>query len=92
VPWTVSAGPVDYADPGVDGHGWLWELQRNDESHRVFVQVSGTAFAVSQGLASDTELAIATLGGSEIEKILEYDELPRLINCTTQGCVVVEQT
>jgi len=90
VTWTIVGGPVDHAEPGVDGRGWLWEIKRGDDVRRVFVQVSGTAFAVSQGLAPETELAIATRGGSELDKILEEDEPPRLVSCTTAGCAASE--
>jgi hypothetical protein len=86
VPWNVVGGPLDHAQPGVDGRGWIWELQRGDEVRRVFVQISGTAFAVSRGLAADTQAAIATRGGSEVDKAARLDEPPRIISCTTYGC------
>ncbi len=84
--WAVVGGPIDHAEPGVDGRGWIWELQRGDETRRVFVQVSGTAFAVTRGLASDTGAAIATRGGSEVDKAAHLEEPPRVISCTTVGC------
>lgn len=84
--WRVVGGPLDHAEPGVDGRGWIWELQKEDQVRRVFVQVSGTAFAVSRGLAPDTEAAIATRGGSEIDKAARLDDPPRMISCTTIGC------
>jgi hypothetical protein len=84
--WNVVGGPLDHAEPGVDGHGWIWELQRGEEVRRVFVQVSGTAFAVSRGLAHDVEAAIATRGGSEVDKAARLDDPPRMISCTTAGC------
>jgi hypothetical protein len=56
----------------------------------VFVQVSGTALAVSRGLAADTEQAIATRGGSEVDKATRMESPPRVINCTTVGCVVID--
>lgn len=84
--WVVVGGPLDHAEPGVDGRGWIWEIQRGDEVRRVFVQVSGTALAVRSGLAADTEAAIATRGGSEIDKVARLDDPPRVVSCTTLGC------
>ena len=56
----------------------------------VFVQIAGTAWSVhkagGQGLASDTREAIATEGRSEVERVLNGDEPPRMIGCTTYGC------
>jgi hypothetical protein len=84
--WEVVGGPIDHAEPGVDARGWLWELRRGDEVRRLFVEVSGTALAVSRGLSSDTELAIATRGGSEVDKVVRTDDPPRRILCSTSGC------
>jgi hypothetical protein len=80
------AGPIEHAEPGVDGHGWLWELRRGDDVRRVFVQVSGTAFALATGLAAETDAAIATRGGSEVDKVAHLEDPPRVISCTTAGC------
>jgi hypothetical protein len=88
--WRITAGPIDHAEPGYDGRGWLWELSRDDEHRRVFVQVSGTALAVSSGLATETEVAITTSGASEVEKLLDTDDPPRMVVCTTEGCDPVE--
>jgi hypothetical protein len=90
VEWEVVGGPIDHAEPGVDGSGWVWVLRRGEEVRHVFVQISGPALAVSRGLAADTEQAIATRGGSEIDKAARMESLPRLINCTTVGCAVVD--
>jgi hypothetical protein len=90
VPWAIAGGPLDHAEPGYDGRGWLWELRRGEEYRRVFVQISGTALAVSSGLASETRLAIATRGASEVEKVLAADEPPRMVSCTTAGCAAVD--
>ena len=84
--WDVSSGPVDHAEPGVDARGWLWELRRGADMRRIFVEVSGTAFAVSRGLAADTERAIATRGGSEVDKAARTEDPPRRIRCSTLGC------
>lgn len=86
MPWTITAGPLDHAEPGVDGRGWLWEIQRGDEARRVFIEVSGTALASTKGLARDTKFAIATRGASLIDELLELEDPPRLIKCSTAGC------
>ena len=38
--WAIVGGPVDHAEPGYDGRGWLWELRRGEAYRRVFVQIS----------------------------------------------------
>jgi hypothetical protein len=91
MPWEITGQIGPHAEPGYDGHGWLWELTReNRPARRVFVQIAGTAWAVHDrggvGLASDTAQAIATEGRSEVERLLNDEEPPRMIGCTTVGC------
>lgn len=86
MPWAITGGPLDHAEPGYDGRGWLWEIRQGDEYRRVFVQISGSALASSRGLAGETERAIATRGASEVEKVLAEDDPPRMIGCSTLGC------
>jgi len=90
VAWTVIEGPIDHAEPGYDGRGWLWGLRKGDQFRRVFVQISGTALAVRGGVASDTKAAMVTRGASEVDKVLGLAEPPRMISCTTAGCAPVE--
>jgi hypothetical protein len=88
--WTAEQiGPHNEAD--YDGHGWLWELHRGEgpkaESRRVFVQVSGTAFAVAAAtLAKDTRAAIESEGRSEVERVAQRADPPRRVHCTRHGC------
>lgn len=89
--WEISGQIGPHTEPGYDGHGWLWELTQEDrEARRVFVQVSGSAWAVHEaggaGLSSDTREAIATEGRSMVEQVLADDEPPRMIGCSTDGC------
>jgi hypothetical protein len=86
--WEINGQVGPHAEPGYDGHGWLWELvQEGRQARRVFVQVSGTAWAVDpESLASETRRAIETEGRSEVEKVLGEDEPPRMIGCDTHKC------
>lgn len=84
--WDVVGGPIDHVEPGVDARGWVWVLMRGAEVRRVFVEVSGTALAASRGLAAATEHAIATRGGSEVDKVARTDDPPDRIRCSTTGC------
>jgi hypothetical protein len=86
VRWQITAGPIDHSEPGVDGLGWLWEIARDDEYRRVFVEVSGTAFASRLGIANDTVDAIATKGGSVVDTLLRLEDPPRIVKCSTAGC------
>ena len=84
--WMVAGGPTDYAEPGVDGRGWIWEISRGEDYRRVFVEVSGTALASSEGLADETAEAIATRGGSVVDRLLSMEDPPRVMKCSTLGC------
>jgi hypothetical protein len=65
----------------------LWEIERDDEARRVLVEISRSALASSgRSLPGDTEAAIATEGHSELVSILNMDDPPRVISCTTAGC------
>jgi hypothetical protein len=86
VTWVVVGGPIGHAEPGVDGRGWLWEIKRCDDYRRVFVEVSGTALAAGGGIAEDTVRAIATEGGSVVDALLDQDDPPRVVKCSTHGC------
>jgi hypothetical protein len=72
---------------GADASGWLWEVQRDGEPKRVLVEVSGTARAVAEHtLPDETREAIRTQGESEVRKVLEMEEPPRIVKCGTAGC------
>jgi hypothetical protein len=90
--WEVVGGPIDHAEAGVDARGWLWELRRGDEVRRIFVQVSGTALASAlESIASDTASAIATQGGSEVDKASRLEDPPRVVSCSTLGCTPADR-
>jgi hypothetical protein len=83
---------------GVDAHGWLWEIRRGPEwpenvVRRVLVEVSGSAWKVDPStLADDTAAAIRSEGQSEVERVLDLEEPPQIILCTTVGCSPREHT
>jgi hypothetical protein len=85
--WQIVANLGRYARSGFDASGWLWEIERGDESKRVLVEISRTAFASTQAsLAEDTRAAIASEGQSEVAKVLGLEDPPRVIVCSTSGC------
>jgi hypothetical protein len=92
VTWELDAQVGPQARSGVDAHGWLWEIRRGEEwptgdVRRVLVEVSGTAWAVNRTtLPDDTVQAIDTEGESEVRKVLDLEEPPRIIQCGTGGC------
>lgn len=85
--WQIVDNLGPYARSGFDASGWLWEIERGDQAKRVLVEITGTALASSEGsLPEDTRVAIETQGQSEVTKILEFEEPPRVIVCSTTGC------
>jgi hypothetical protein len=85
--WEIIANLGRYARSGFDADGWLWEIQRGDEAKRVLVEISRSALtSTDAGLPQDTRDAIATEGQSEVAKVLDVEEPPRVIVCTTSGC------
>jgi hypothetical protein len=89
MPWEIAGQIGPHSEPGTDGHGWLWELHRgeepNIEARRVFVEVSGSAFASSQMLSDETAAAIESEGRTEVERVAQMDDPPRVIKCSTYG-------
>ena len=87
MPWRINGRISPYARPGVDANGWLWEIERDGEPRRVLVEISGTAWAsAEEALPRETREAIHTEGRSELEKVLDGQEPPRVIACGTWGC------
>jgi hypothetical protein len=71
----------------VDGSGWLWEISRGDQLARIMVEISGSAWSIDVfDLAEDTRRALETDGRTELLKVLDRDEPPRLIRCGVTGC------
>lgn len=93
MPWTITGQFEPHARPGVDAEGWLWELRRGDDARQVLVEISRTALAADeQALPTDTAAAIKTEGRSQLEDVVELDEPPRVIVCSTDGCRARPQT
>ena len=87
MPWTIDGQGEQHARAGVDAQGWLWELRRGDDARQVLVEISRTALGVEeQALPSDTAAAIKTEGRSQLVDVVELDEPPRVIVCSTDGC------
>jgi hypothetical protein len=85
--WQIAGNLGVYARSGFDASGWLWEIEKDGESRRVLVEITGTALAVApETLPEDTRDAISSEGASEVTKVLDADDPPRVIACGTGGC------
>jgi hypothetical protein len=86
--WNIKGKIGPHTRSGADATGWLWEIQQGDEARRVLVEVSGTAQAVAERtLPDETREALRTEGESEVRKVLQLAEPPRIIQCgTIAGC------
>jgi hypothetical protein len=85
--WEIAGNLGPYARSGYDASGWLWEIERGKEAKRVLVEITGTALAVTpDSLPDDTRAAIETEGESEVGKVLNFEEPPRIVVCGTAGC------
>ncbi len=90
--WEIGANLGRESRSNYDGHGWLWEIRRGAEwpqgdVRRVLVEISGTAWTVErEALPADTLEAMRTEGESEVAKVLDLDDPPRVIQCGTGGC------
>lgn len=90
MPWNISGQVEPHSRSGVDAHGWLWEIERDGEERRVLVEVAGTVWAihgVGGQLFEQVRQAIETEGLSEVERVVEMDEPPRVISVTTNGAI-----
>ena len=93
MPWTISRQVEPHARPGVDAKGWIWEIERDGDTRRLMVEISRTALGVDeQALPIDTAAAIKTEGQSQVEEVLEHENPPRVILCSTDGCRARPQT
>lgn len=85
--WKLNGQVGPHSRSGADAEGWLWEIQRGETARRVLVEVTRTALAVRPStLPGDTEAAITTEGHSEVTKLLQMDDPPRVVTCGTAGC------
>jgi hypothetical protein len=87
VSWQISANLGTQTRPGVDARGWLWEITRGDQFAQVAIEISGTAWSSDPlRLPEDTRHALETDGRSELLKVLDLDNPPRVIRCGSTGC------
>lgn len=86
MPWSIRGQVGTHSDPDKDGWGWLWEIARDEpdgEVRQIFVQVTGPARDTTDGLYEETAEAIRTEGLSEVERVAQLDDPPRVIECGT---------
>jgi hypothetical protein len=87
VTWRISSNLGLHARTGVDARGWLWEIAREARVAQVLIEVSGTAWSSDpRALPDDTRQALETDGRTELLKVLEEDDPPRVIHCGCRGC------
>jgi hypothetical protein len=85
--WEIRANLGVHARSSVDARGWLWEITRGAEVAPVVIEISETAWSSDPlGLPDDTRRALETDGRTEILKVLELDDPPRVIRCGSKGC------
>jgi hypothetical protein len=84
--WEISANLGAHTRAGA-ARGWLWEITRGEQVVRVVIEISGTAWSSDPlRLPDDTRRALETDGRTELLKVLEQDDPPRLIRCGSKGC------
>ena len=77
-----------HVSTGSDARGWLWEITRGDQVARIVIEISGTAWSSDPlSLHEDTRRALQTDGRTELLKVLEDDDPPRVIRCGSNGCM-----
>jgi hypothetical protein len=87
VTWEISANLGRYERPGVDARGWLWSITRGDQAAEVVIEISGAALSSDPlRLPEDTRQALETDGRTELLKVLDQDDPPRVIQCGSTGC------
>jgi hypothetical protein len=85
--WEIRANLGKHVRAGVDARGWLWEITRGAQVGKVVIEISGTAWSSDPlGLPEDTRHALETDGRTELLKVLDQDEPPRVIHCGSAGC------
>jgi len=85
--WEISANLGRHARTGVDAHGWLWEITRGNQVAHISIEISTTAWSSDPlCLPDDTRHALETDGRTELLKILDEDDPPRVIHCGSKGC------
>jgi hypothetical protein len=87
VTWEIRANLGMQARPGVDSGAWLWEIARGGQVAQVMVEISETAWSSEPlDLPDDTRRALESDGRTELLKVLEQEDPPRVIRCGSRGC------
>jgi hypothetical protein len=86
VNWEIGANLGRHERPGADARGWLWTITRGDQTVEV-IEISGTAWSSDPlRLPEDTRQALETDGRTELLKVLDQDDPPRVVQCGSTGC------
>jgi len=87
VSWEISANLGRQTRTGVDAAGWLWEITRGQQLAHVVIEISGMVWSSDPLLLpEDTRRALETDGRTELLKVLDQDDPPRVIQCGPTGC------
>jgi hypothetical protein len=85
--WQISANLGRRVRAGADARGWRWQITRGAEVAQVVIEISGRAWASDPlSLPDDTRHALETDGRTELLKVLDQDQPPRVIRCGCSGC------
>jgi hypothetical protein len=86
--WQISANLGGHVRAGADARGWRWEISRGAEVAQVVIEISGRAWSADRlSLPDDTRDALETDGRTELLKVLDQDQPPRVIRCGSSGCL-----
>jgi hypothetical protein len=87
VSWEITANLGRHKRPGEDARGWLWRITRGGQAVELVVEISGRAWSSDPlGLPEDTRQALETDGRTELLKVLDREDPPRVIHCGSKGC------
>lgn len=85
--WQIKGNLGRYMPTGAGAHGWRWEIIRGAEVAQIVIEISEEAWSSDPpGLPDDTRHALETDGRTELVKVLDQDDPPRLIRCGSSGC------
>jgi hypothetical protein len=85
--WQISPNLGRHVRAGADARGWHWEITRGAEVAQVVIEISGRAWSADRlSLPDDTRHALETDGRTELLKVLDQDQPPRVIRCGSSGC------
>jgi hypothetical protein len=85
--WQISANLGRHVRAGANAHGWRWEITRGADVAQVVIEISESAWSAEPpSLPDDTRHALETDGRTELLKVLDQDDPPRVIRCGCSGC------